>query len=77
MTQLGIFQTKSVKTPTKKVAFSGMTLSGIYWSVMQLMGNAAPDMLTMIFTLIGALVVSVVIGYFMGWLARVPEMGYD
>ncbi|MHA2424228.1 MAG: hypothetical protein ACXAEF_05540 [Candidatus Thorarchaeota archaeon] len=77
MTQLGIFQTKSVKTPTKKVAFSGMTLSGIYWSVMQLMGNAAPDMITMAFTLIAALVVSVIIGYFMGWLARVPEMGYD
>ena len=77
MTQLGIFQTKSVKIPLKKVAFSGMTISGIYWSIMQLMGGAVPDMLTVAFTLIAALVISVVIGYLMGWLARVPEMGYD
>lgn len=77
MTEAKIFRTRSVKTPTKKVAFSGMTLAFTYWSVSQLLGNAAPDMLTMIFTLIGALVVSVVIGYFMGWLARVPKMGYQ
>jgi len=77
MTQLGIFQTRSVKIPLKKVAFSGMTIAGIYWSIMQLMGNATPDLLTVVFTTIGALVISVIIGYFMGWLARVPEMGYD
>ncbi|MCK5152287.1 MAG: hypothetical protein KAQ65_10610 [Candidatus Thorarchaeota archaeon] len=77
MTQLGIFQTKSVKTPLKKVAFSGMTLTGMYWSIMQLMGGAVPDLLTVVFSIIAALVISVVIGYFMGWLARVPEMGYD
>ncbi|MDF1537590.1 MAG: hypothetical protein P1Q69_01635 [Candidatus Thorarchaeota archaeon] len=77
MTEAKIFQTRSVKTPTKKVAFSGMTLAGIYWSVMQLLGNAAPDLLTMALTLTGALVISVVIGYFMGWLSRIPKMGYD
>ncbi|MFW9909690.1 MAG: hypothetical protein ACFFEF_14050 [Candidatus Thorarchaeota archaeon] len=77
MTELGIFQTKSVKTPLKKVAFSGMTLVGIYWSIMQLMGGAYPDLLTVLFTTMGALVISVVIGYLMAWFARVPEMGYD
>jgi len=77
MTEMKIFQTRSVKIPLKKVAFSGMTLAFTYSSVSQLLGSAAPDMLTMALTLTGALVISVVIGYLMGWLARIPKMGYE
>ncbi len=77
MTELGIFQTRSVKTPLKKVAFSGMSLAFTYWSIMQLMYSTTPDLLTVGFTVIGGLVISVVVGYFMAWLARVPKLGYD
>jgi hypothetical protein len=77
MTEIGIFQTRSVKVPLKKVAFSGMSLAFIYWSIMQLMYSAAPDILTVFFSVTIGLVVSVLIGYFMAWLARVPKLGYD
>lgn len=77
MTEIGIFQTRSVKTPLKKVAFSGMSLAFTYWAVMQLFYNTTPDLLTVLFSVIGGLVISVVVGYFMAWLARVPKLGYD
>ncbi|TFF92575.1 hypothetical protein EU545_00520 [Candidatus Thorarchaeota archaeon] len=77
LVDMGILQTKSVKVPLKKVAFSGMTLAGTYWSWMQLIGGATPDLATVILTTAGGLVVSVLIGYFMNFLSRVPELGYD
>lgn len=77
MTELGIFQTRSVKTPLKKVAFSGMSLAFTYWSIMQLIYSATPDLLTVVFSVIAGLVISVLVGYFMAWLARVPKLGCD
>ena len=77
MTEIGIFQTRSVKIPLKKVAFSGMSLAFIYWSIMQLIYNATPDILTVFFSVTLGLIVSVLVGYFMAWLARVPKLGYD
>lgn len=77
LVDMGILQTKSVKVPLKKVAFSGMTLAGTYWSWMQLIGGATPDLVTVTLTTTGGLVVSVLIGYFMKFLSRVPELGYD
>ncbi len=77
MTHLGIFQTKSVKTPLKKVAFSGMSLAFTYWSIMQLMYNTTPDILTVMFSVVAGLIISVLVGYFMAWMARVPKLGYD
>ncbi|MFW9931914.1 MAG: hypothetical protein ACFFDR_04590 [Candidatus Thorarchaeota archaeon] len=77
MTEMGVFQTRSVKTPLKKVAFSGMSLAFTYWSIMQLFYSVTPDMLTVVFSVIAGLVISVVVGYFMAWLARVPKLGYD
>jgi hypothetical protein len=66
-----------VKVPLKKVAFSGMTLAGSYWSWMQMISGATPDIITIVLTTTVGLVVSVLIGYFMNFLARVPELGYD
>jgi hypothetical protein len=77
LVDMGILQTKTVKVPLKKVAFSGMSLAGTYWSWMQLVGGATPNLVTVILTTAGGLVVSVIIGYFMNFLARVPELGYD
>jgi len=77
LVDMGALQTKSVKVPLKKVAFSGMTLAGTYWSWMQLVGGATPDLVTILLTTAGGLVVSVMIGYFMNFLARVPALGYD
>lgn len=77
LVDMGALQTKSVKVPLKKVAFSGMTLAGTYWSWMQLIGGATPDLVTILLTTAGGLVVSVLIGYFMNFLARVPALGYD
>jgi len=77
LVDMGALQTKSVKVPLKKVAFSGMTLAGTYWSWMQLIGGATPDLATILLTTAAGLVVSVLIGYFMNFLARVPRLGYD
>jgi hypothetical protein len=77
LVDMGVLQTKSVKVPLKKVAFSGMTLAGTYWSWMQLVGGASPDWVSVLLTTTAGLVVSVLIGYFMYFLARVPELGYD
>ncbi|MGQ4911282.1 MAG: zinc ribbon domain-containing protein [Candidatus Thorarchaeota archaeon] len=77
LVDMGIFQTKTVKVPLKKVAFSGMTLAGTYWSWMQLVGGASPDWVTVLLTTSAGLIVSVLIGYFMYFLARVPELGYE
>ncbi|MBN2229385.1 MAG: hypothetical protein JW779_07295 [Candidatus Thorarchaeota archaeon] len=77
LVDMGALQTKSVKVPLKKVAFSGMTLAGTYWSWMQMIGGATPDWVTVLLTITAGLVVSVMIGYFMNFLARVPELGYD
>ncbi|UCE11469.1 MAG: hypothetical protein JSW61_05935 [Candidatus Thorarchaeota archaeon] len=77
MTDMGIFQTKSVKVPLMKVAFAGMTLSGTYWSWMQILSGAIPSWIDLLITATIGLVVSVAIAYFMNWLARVPPLGYD
>ncbi len=76
LTEIGVFQTKSVKIPLKKVSLSGMTLANMYWSWMQLLGRATPTILDMLFSTTIGLVASVLIAYFMAWLARVPPMGY-
>lgn len=77
LVDMGALQTRSVKVPLKKVAFSGMTLAGSYWSWMQMVAGATPDWATILLTTTAGLVVSVVIGYFMNFLARVPKLGYD
>ncbi|MHA1960345.1 MAG: hypothetical protein ACW99U_08950 [Candidatus Thorarchaeota archaeon] len=77
MTDMGVFQTKSVKVPLMKVAFAGMTLSGTYWSWMQILSGAIPSWIDLLITATIGLVVSVAIAYFMNWLARVPPLGYD
>jgi len=77
LVDMGALQTRSVKVPLKKVAFSGMTLAGSYWSVMQLAYGATPDIVTIVLTTTAGLVVSVLVGYFMNFLARVPKLGYD
>jgi hypothetical protein len=77
LVDMGALQTRSVKVPLKKVAFSGMTLAGSYWSIMQLMYGATPDIVTIVLTTTAGLVVSVLVGYFMNFLARVPKLGYD
>jgi len=77
MTKMGAFQTKSVKVPLKKVAFSGLTLSGAYWSIVQLMSGAIPTWVDVLLYAAAGLAVSVFIGYLMNYLARVPPMGYD
>jgi hypothetical protein len=77
LTEMKILQTKSVKVPLKKVAFSGITLSGMYWSWMTLLSAATPSPFQYLLTTTAGLVVSVIIGYFMNWLARVPKFGYE
>ena len=77
LVDMGALQTRSVKVPLKKVAFSGMTLAGSYWSIMQMFYGATPDWVTILLSITGGLVVSVVIGYFMNFLARVPKLGYE
>ncbi|MFW9835901.1 MAG: hypothetical protein ACFFE7_00165 [Candidatus Thorarchaeota archaeon] len=77
LVDMGALQTKTVKVPLKKVAFSGMTLAGIYWSIMQMFYGATPDWVFVLLTTTAGLVVSVLIGYFMNFLARIPSLGYD
>jgi hypothetical protein len=77
LVDMDALQTKSVKVPLKKVAFSGMTIAGAYWSWMQMIGGATPDWVAVLLTTTAGLVVSVLIGYFMNFLARVPKLGYD
>lgn len=77
MTKIGVLQTKSVKVPLKKVAFSGLTLAGIYLSIVQLMSGAIPTWVDILLLATAGLVVSVFLGYLMSFLARIPAMGYD
>ena len=77
LVDMGALQTKSVKVPLKKVAFSGMTLAGVYWSFMQMFYGATPDWVIVLLSTTAGLVISVLIGYFMNFLARTPELGYD
>ncbi|MHA1137870.1 MAG: zinc ribbon domain-containing protein [Candidatus Thorarchaeota archaeon] len=77
LVDMGTLQTRSVKVPLKKVAFSGLTLPGSILSLMQMYSGATPDILTIVFATIAGLVVSVLFGYFMNFLARVPKLGYD
>ncbi|MBD3407972.1 MAG: hypothetical protein GF411_17765 [Candidatus Lokiarchaeota archaeon] len=77
LTDMGVFQTKTVKVPLKKVAFSGLTLASSYWSWMQIFGGATPSWVDVLLTTTAGLVISVLIGYFMNWLARIPELGYE
>jgi hypothetical protein len=77
LTEMGVFQTRSVKVPLKKVAFSGLTIAGTYWSWMQLLSGATPGWLDVLLLASAGLVVSVLVGYFMKWLARVPPLGYE
>ena len=77
LTDMDVFHTKSVKVPLKKVAFSGMTLSASYFSWMQLIGGQTPSLIDVLLLTAGGLVVSVLIGYLMNWLARVPRLGNE
>jgi hypothetical protein len=77
LVDMGVLQTRTVKIPLKKVAFSGMTLAGIYWSIMQMFYGATPDWVTVLLTTTVGLVVSVLIGYFMNFLAKFNPLGYD
>ncbi len=76
LTDMGVFKTRSVKVPMNKVALSGMTLAGTYWSWQQLLGGATPSWVDMLLTIAFGLVVSVLVASFMKWLARVPRFGY-
>jgi len=77
LTDMGVFQTRSVKVPLKKVAFSGLTLTGFYWSWLQILSGATPTLFDTLLLAAGGLVISVLFGYLMNWLARVPRLGYD
>ena len=77
LTNIGVFQVKNVKVPLSKVAFSGMTFAGTYWSWIQLLSGAIPSWFDIAITIAIGLAISVIIAYFMNWLARVPELGYD
>ena len=77
LTNVGELQTKSVKVPLSKVAFSGSTFAGTYWSWIQLLSGATPSWVDLAITMALGLAVSVIIAYFMNWLARVSELGYD
>ncbi|TXT53848.1 MAG: conserved membrane protein of unknown function [Candidatus Thorarchaeota archaeon] len=77
LTEMGVFQTKTVKVPLKKVAFSGLTIAASYWSWMQIFYAATPSWVDILLTTAAGLVVSVLIGYFMNWLARIPKFGYE
>jgi hypothetical protein len=77
LTNIGEFQVKNVNVPLSKVAFSGTTIAGTYWSWNQLLSGALPSLVDIVITMAAGLAISVVIAYFMNWLARVPELGYD
>ena len=77
LTDMGVFQTKSVKVPLIKVSMVGMTLAGTYWSWMQIFAGATPSWLDILLLTCAGLVVSVLVAYFMNWLARVPKLGYE
>lgn len=77
LVDMGALQTRTVKVPLKKVAFSGMTLAGLYWSLMQMFYGATPDWVLVLLTTTAGLVISVFIGYLMNFLARIPALGYD
>jgi len=77
LVDMGALQTKTVKVPLKKVAFAGMSIAGIYWSIMQMFYGATPDWVTVLLTTTAGLVVSVFIGYLMNFLARINPLGYD
>ncbi|MHA2117557.1 MAG: zinc ribbon domain-containing protein [Candidatus Thorarchaeota archaeon] len=77
LTDMGIFQTRSVKVPLMKVAFAGMTIAGFYWSWLQILSGATPSLLDSLLYAAAGLVVSVIVAYFMNFLARVPKLGYD
>lgn len=77
LTDMGVFQTRSVKIPLMKVALAGMTLSGTYLSWMQIIGGAIPSWLDVLLFTCAGLVISVLVAYFMKWLARIPKLGYD
>ncbi len=76
LTELRVFQTRSVKVPLNKVATSGMALAGTYFSWLQILGYATPSLIDIFLTTTAGLVISVVVAGCMNWLARVPEMGY-
>ncbi|MHA1638363.1 MAG: hypothetical protein ACTSUB_10160 [Candidatus Thorarchaeota archaeon] len=77
LVDMGIFQTKTVKVPLKKVSMAGLSLAGSYWSWMQMFGGATPDLVVVALTTTAGLVISVIIGYLMNFLARIPALGYD
>lgn len=77
LTDMGAFQTKSVKVPLMKVALAGMTLAGTYWSWMQIIAGATPSLLDILLLTCAGLIVSVLVAYLMSWLARVPKLGYE
>jgi hypothetical protein len=77
LVDMGALQTKTVKIPLKKVAFSGMTIAGAYWSFMQMFSGATPDWVIVFLSTVVGLVISVFVGYFMAWLARFDSMGYE
>jgi hypothetical protein len=77
LTNIGIFKVKNVNVPLSKVAFSGMTFAGTYWSWIQLLSGAIPSWVDILLTMAAGLAISVLIAYFMNWLARIPELGYD
>lgn len=74
---IGEVQTKNVKVPLSKIAFSGITFAGTYWSWMQLLSGAIPSWVDVAITMAMGVAISILIAYFMRWLARVPELGYD
>jgi hypothetical protein len=77
LTNIGVFHVKNVKVPLSKVAFSGMTFAGTYWSWIQLLSGAIPSWVDILLTMAAGLTISVLIAYFMNWFARVPELGDD
>ncbi len=77
LTDMGIFQTRSVKVPLMKVALAGMTIAGFYWSWLQILSGATPSLLDSLLYAAAGLVISVVVAYFMNFMARVPKLGYD
>lgn len=77
LVDMGALQTRTVKVPLKKVAFAGMSFAGIYWSIMQMFYGATPSWEIVLLTTTAGLVVSVLIGYFMNFLAKFNPLGYD
>jgi hypothetical protein len=77
LTNIGELQTKNVKVPLSKIAFSGITFAGTYWSWMQLLSGAVPSWVDVAITMAIGVAISIFVAIFMNWLARVPELGYD